>query len=99
MRTFDVEVTTTVTVTVNDEDAIARAVDNHAAPSIAHPEARWQDQYWPVADECDVIRHFAFNAVANAVDDASSLDGWADLERDAVTMQVGRDMDLYVRET
>jgi hypothetical protein len=36
----------------------------------------------------DVVNHWAYNAVANGVHDASYLDGWADYERGLITFYV-----------
>ncbi len=38
--------------------------------------------------EQDALNHLAYNAVANGVEDASRLDGWGDLERGILTMEV-----------
>lgn len=38
--------------------------------------------------EREGMEHLAYNAVANGVDDASRLDGWADLERGMLTLRV-----------
>lgn len=34
------------------------------------------------------LEHLAYNAVANGIEDANRLDGWADLENGALTMRV-----------
>jgi hypothetical protein len=39
--------------------------------------------------EREGLVHLAYNAVANGVEDASRLDGWADLDSGIVTMRVG----------
>lgn len=41
-----------------------------------------------VADRDGVLRHWAYNAIVNNVDDASRLDGWGDLDRGMVTFFV-----------
>lgn len=38
--------------------------------------------------EREGLEHLAFNAVANGIEDASRLDGWADIEPGAVTMRL-----------
>lgn len=38
--------------------------------------------------EKDVLDHLVYNCAANGIDDASRLDGWADLEPGQVTMEV-----------
>lgn len=41
-----------------------------------------------VADREGVLKHWAYNAIVNSVDDASRLDGWGDLDKNVVTMLV-----------
>lgn len=41
-----------------------------------------------VKDKETVLKHWAFNAVFNNVQDASRLDGWGDLDRGMVTFYV-----------
>lgn len=85
----EVELAVTVDVTVNNRDAILRVTENHPAPSIASPDARWRDQFYPsLQTEEDVLYHFAELAVHGGFSDMSELDGWADLERGDVTMRV-----------
>jgi hypothetical protein len=43
-------------------------------------------------DRNAVLAHLAYNAVANGVEDANRLDGWADLPSGTLTMQI-RDVD------
>lgn len=38
--------------------------------------------------EKDVLDHFVYNCAANGIEDASRLDGWADLTPGMVTMEV-----------
>lgn len=38
--------------------------------------------------EKEGLAHLAYNAVANGVEDASRLDGWGDLERGMLTLEV-----------
>ena len=85
---MEIELAVTVDVVVNNPDAIARCVENHPAPSIAHPEARWRDQYYDLSTEQEVYEHLARVCVYAGFDDASRLDGWGDLDSDEVTMTV-----------
>lgn len=48
--------------------------------------------YGNVTDE-EIFAHWAHNAVANGVEDACRLDGWADLERGAIRFTV-RDVEV-----
>jgi hypothetical protein len=41
-----------------------------------------------------VLRHWAFNCIANGVEDVARLDGWADLPPGSVTMQLDRMVDF-----
>jgi len=52
--------------------------------------AEFQDSLYgsEVADREGVLKHWAYNAIVNNVDDPSRLDGWADLERGVVTLYV-----------
>lgn len=87
-----VELRIDVDVEVNNRDAIDRCVENHPAPSIASPEARWRDQFFDLHTEEDVLEHLAASCISAGVNDASRLDGWADLGRGEVTMFV---TDIY----
>jgi hypothetical protein len=49
------------------------------------PYARWNGEPMSAADGLKMLAH---NAAANGVDDASRLDGWGDLERGMVTLEV-----------
>ena len=89
---YSCEQRATVVVEVHDQDAIDRCVHNHDTDGVPQPDddrgRGWRNTFYDLRDESDVIEHFAFNALANGVNDASQLDGWADLPRGAVTMQV-----------
>ena len=99
MTTYHVEMNVTVEVEVNDPNVIDRCVNNEPTPSIAAPEAGWRDQFYPLHDRDDVLEHLAYNAAVNGQDDATSLDGWADLPHNAVQMRViGADL-VHVSET
>lgn len=69
-----------VSVTVKNEDAIERVTGPNGD--------EWRSQFYPLYTRDDVLGHFAYNAVANAVRDAKRLDGWADLADGDVTMRV-----------
>jgi hypothetical protein len=74
--------------------AITRCTENHNDEGEPMPDERgsrgWRNMFYDLEEEEDVLRHLAFNAVANGVSYASRLDGWADLQPDDVTMQVDR---------
>lgn len=44
--------------------------------------------YPDIVTEEQLLKHLAYNAVFNGVEDASRLDGWADLKRGQITMRV-----------
>lgn len=46
------------------------------------------DIYGDLTTAQRVLEHFAYNAVYNGIDRASRLDGWVDLDPDAVRMTV-----------
>lgn len=86
------DVDVSVEITVRDASAILRCVENHDDEGVPQPDERggtgWRNTYYALRTPVDVMGHLAYNCVANGVKDASRLDGWADLERDAVTMRV-----------
>jgi hypothetical protein len=49
---------------------------------------RMEGIYSDIADEDGIWEHLAYNAIFNAVEDASRLDGWADLDRGQLRMRV-----------
>ena len=92
IRTFEVEVRSTVTVTV-DTDARGAAEYGDAL------NPRRQDGIYNLETAHELIAHLAYNAVANQRDNAKQLDGWADLPENAVQMRAEHDVDEHdVRE-
>lgn len=80
-REYEVQFEGYVNVTVApDTDAITRVTGDGGN--------EWRSRFYGLLDEGDVLAHWAYNAVANHVTDASRLDGWADLPEGAVTMRV-----------
>lgn len=75
-----VEVTSTVTITINHREPIERVTgpDGHA----------WRVQAYQLFTEADVLNHWAENCVMNAVVDINQLDGWADVKAGIVTMSM-----------
>jgi hypothetical protein len=68
----------TVDVAINDYDGVVGR----------HVEGRVEPMYSDLTTEDAILRHLAYNAVANGVERANRLDGWADLADDAATMRV-----------
>jgi len=53
----------------------------------------WEDadcyeSLYGVMTEDEVLDHLTFNCIDNWVEDASRLDGWADLEKGMLTMKI-----------
>ena len=76
----------------DDSDAIVRVTENrdeHGNPQpVGTNSGGWQDVMYPLPTADDVLRHWAFNRVANGVSDPARLDGWADLPNHEVTVRV-----------
>lgn len=48
----------------------------------------WRGDGYGFVDQEDLIQNLVWNALANGANDASRVDGWADLERGDITMRV-----------
>lgn len=81
-RSFMVYVSVPVRIVVRDRDVIRRPVENIDG---------WRDDLYPLDTEQKVLEHLAFNAVYNHYDNGKYLDGWADLDPDALEMVLVRD--------
>lgn len=77
MSTHRVEIRATVLIHVHDDEVFTRIEEDDFKQSIGTYDSRQE-----------VLEHFAFNAIANGVTDARSLDGWADLSPGVAIMQV-----------
>lgn len=92
MRRYDVDVTASVEINVNDDNAILRCTENQDENGVPQPDVKggrgWRNVLYDLKTESDVIDMWASNALRNGVEDASALDGWGDLERGVVTMRV-----------
>jgi hypothetical protein len=72
-----------VKITIDDDsDAITRCTENIDG---------WRDNLYDLRTREQVLEHLAFNCVANDVEDATRLDGWADIDADTVVMVIERD--------
>ena len=69
-----------VSVSINDPDVIERVTGPGGD--------EWRSRAYNLRTKDDVVRHLAYNAIANGIDRANRLDGWADLPDDAATMVV-----------
>ena len=75
-----------VEIEIDDPDVIER---------VTGPEGdEWRSKLYDLHDVDDVLKHLAYNAVANGRRDVTMLDGWADLTRDACHMELV-DVDPY----
>ena len=75
-RTCEVEVEIRVSSTA-PEDTIRRGLTEE-----------WQRSFSTFDTEDQVLEHLAYNCISNGVEDASRLDGWADLDSGMLTMSV-----------
>lgn len=87
---FSVSATVNVFVTVINPDVIERVTGPNGD--------EWRDQFYgDMFTTEDVVEHLVYNAIHNQVRDVSRLDGWADLDEDAVDFRV-TDGDYYTTE-
>lgn len=75
-QTFKVEVRAVVTVELD--------------PSLL-PDDEWREHFYPIKTLEQLAEHFAYNRVANGIEDISRLDGFADQEDSLVEMDVEYD--------
>lgn len=76
MTKHTVRVESTVIINISDESVLSRLDDPEFVKD------------WGFKDVEHVLEHFAYNAVANGATDVDRLDGWADVNWDAVRMNV-----------
>ncbi len=80
MKVIVVTVTCHVEIAVNDPEAIT---------CVTGPNGdEWRSHFYNLRTEHDVLEHFAYNRIVNGCENVSSLDGWAGLPADAVTMKI-----------
>lgn len=87
---YEIDVTVTVRITVNDPNVIDRCVNNELVELGDGTIVGWGDHLYNLPTRDDVLRHLAFNALMNGYEDLTRLDGWADLPREAATLDVDR---------
>ncbi len=68
------------TVIVNDREPLDRVVGPGGD--------EWRSQFYDLHTDEDVIEHFVFNAVTNAVHDITRLEGWADCDPDSIKIEI-----------
>jgi len=79
-----------VEIEVHDPSVITR---------VTGPEGdEWRSYAYDLHTRNDVLQHLAYNCAINGQSNASSLDGWADLPKEAVSMHVVGIEELDVRE-
>jgi hypothetical protein len=77
---FASTMTVYATVIVNDREPLDR---------VTGPGGNeWRSQFYDLHTDEDVIEHFVFNAVMNHVHDITRLEGWADCDPAAVTIEI-----------
>ncbi len=79
-RLVEVEVPTRVAVEIRDPEAVTRVTGPGGD--------EWRSQFYALRTEDDVFEHFAYNAAKNGVTRANQLEGWGDLDDEAVTFRV-----------
>ena len=72
-RKFVVEIPTTVTVEFD---------------SSLLPDKEWRETFYNICTLQQLAEHFAYNRIANGIEDISMLDGFADQEESTVKMRV-----------
>lgn len=78
---YRVDAEATVYVDIRDKDAIERVTGPGGD--------KWREQFYrSIRTAEDVAAHFAFNALANGITDVNRLEGWADIDADAVEIVV-----------
>jgi hypothetical protein len=81
-----------VKVTINDPDVIDRCVNNHDDQGIPQSDQRgssgWRNMFYDLREKEEVIKHLAHNCLYNGITRANRLDGWADCDDDAATMEI-----------
>jgi hypothetical protein len=80
MSKHRIPVSCVVEIEVNDPDVIER---------VTGPKGdEWRSYAYDLRTEQEVLEHLAHAAVVAGVDNAKTLDGWADLPKNAVTMRI-----------
>lgn len=81
VRSYRVECEAVVYVDVHDPDVIERVTGPNGD--------EWRSQFYgTIRTAEDVVAHFAYNAIANGIEDVRRLDGWADIAFDAVDIHM-----------
>lgn len=95
-RKFTVRFSGEAEVTVRDDRVILRVTENrdgHDRPE-SDPqhdaEHAWRRVLYNMSTEKEVLAMLVWNAAANGVRQANRLDGWADLDRDAASVDIER---------
>lgn len=85
MSEHSVDMIVSVIIMVNNRDVIDRVVNNTPDMPGGRP---WRSNFYDLQTEEDVLEHLAYNCINNGFHQANSLDGWADLDDDAATMDI-----------
>ena len=80
-RTIEIDAEVTIRITIDDERVITAMLADEDGRNSA---------CYHLADEEEILRHLAFNALLNGRHDLRHLDGWGDMPEGA-SMQVDRD--------
>lgn len=85
---FLIDASIRLVVTVNNPDAIERVTGPNGD--------EWRSQCYRLHTVEDVIEHWTYNAVLYGIEDASMLDGWADMDAGEVTFKIEEYNDVTV---
>lgn len=81
MTSYVVTADATVNVDVHDPDVIERVTGLNGD--------EWRAQFYEsIKTAEDVVAHFAFNALANGILEVNRLEGWGDVDPDAVVIHI-----------
>ena len=91
MAKYQIEATVLIEVDIEDDSVIRRCVENWNDENQPVPYGQgqrgWQDMFYDLTDEAQVIEHLAYNL---GIRDRylPSLDGWADMDNDAANARI-----------
>lgn len=78
MSSAQVSKDVTVKVEWVDDEVITRCFE----------DPTWAETFYLLGDRDAVLDHLSYNCINNGVEDANRLDGWADLDRGQLTMEI-----------
>lgn len=92
-RVFDVTLETTYRVTINDDSVLRRVAENHDDAGVPQPRERggtgWQDSFYELDEEG--VLYMLARCIGVMGWRFLSLEGWADLQEEAVEVRLHDD--------